>query len=112
VRKLLLITLLFAIPVIAAQEDKPLPQESQIKMLKAQREIQAEEAKMTELQKEFDTLKKNLKDLQTYMENECTAAAKKENIDLKKYSCDVDKFTFVPKTSVKEDAKKDEKKPQ
>jgi septal ring factor EnvC (AmiA/AmiB activator) len=106
VKKLLLVSVLVAIPVMAADDSKPLPQESQVKMLKAEREIQAEQAKMTELQKEFDTLKKNLKDLQTYMENECTAAAKKENVDLKKYSCDVDKLAFVPKT----DAKKDEKK--
>jgi hypothetical protein len=39
---------------------------------------------MTELPNEFDTLKKNLKDLQTYMENECSAAAKKENVVLAK----------------------------
>jgi hypothetical protein len=69
---------------MAADDNKPLPPESQIKMLKAEREIQAEQAKMTELQKEFDTSKKILKDLRTYMENECSAAAKKENVVLAK----------------------------
>ena len=100
-KKLLLATMLFAIPVVApamaVADDKPLPQESQVKMLKAEREIQAEQAKIAELQKQFETLKANLKTLQTYMQNECTAAAKKENVDLTKYSCDVDKLTFVPK---------------
>ena len=105
-KNLLLVSMLVAIPLMAADDNKPLPQDSQIKMLKAEREIQAEQAKMTELQKEFDTLKKNLKDLQTYMENECSAAAKKENVDLTKYSCDVDKLAFVPKTAVKKDDKK------
>ena len=62
---------------MAADDNNPFPQESQIKMLKAEREIQAEQAKMTELQKEFDTLKKNLKDLQTYMETECSARPRK-----------------------------------
>lgn len=60
---------------------------------------------MTELQKEFDRLKKNLKVLQTYVENECSAAAKKENVDLTKYRCDVDKLAFVPKTAAKKDNK-------
>jgi septal ring factor EnvC (AmiA/AmiB activator) len=105
VKRLLLVSMLVAMPLMAADDSKPLPQDSQVKMLKAEREIQAEQAKMTELQKEFDTLKKNLKDLQTYMENECVAAAKKENIDLKKYSCDVDKLAFVPKTAPAKDTK-------
>jgi hypothetical protein len=107
VKKLLLVTVLLAIPVMAADDEKPLPQDSQVKMLKAEREIQAEQAKMADLQKQFDLLKANLKTLQTYMENECSAAAKKENVDLTKYSCDVDKLTFVlkPPPEKKGDAK-------
>jgi hypothetical protein len=72
---------------------------------------------MADLQKEFDTLRKNLKELRTYMENECIAAAKKENVDLKKYSCDVDKLSFALKTDKKDADKRDvvskpaEKKP-
>jgi len=69
VKKLILAAVLLAIPVMAA-DDKPLPQDSQVKMLKAEREIQAEQAKIADLQKQFETLKANLKQLQTYMENE------------------------------------------
>jgi septal ring factor EnvC (AmiA/AmiB activator) len=105
VKKLFLVTILFATPLLGADE-KPLPQENQVKMLKAQREIQAEQAKMGEMQKEYEVLQKNLKELRTFMENECVAAAKKENVDLTKYSCDVDKLTFVLKTDKKEADKK------
>jgi molecular chaperone GrpE (heat shock protein) len=99
--------MLLAIPAMATDEDKPLPQESQVKMLKAQREIQAEQARMADLQKQFDTMQENLKKLHAYMENECTAAAKKENVDLTKYNCDVDTLKFVPKLPAQ---KKDDKK--
>ena len=100
-KKLILITILFATPLLGA-DDKPLPEENQVKMLKAQREIQAEQAKMAEMQKQYEVLQKNLKELRTFMENECVAAAKKANVDLTKYSCDVDKLTFVLKADKKE----------
>ena len=100
-KKLILITILFATPLLGA-DDKPLPEENQVTMLKAQREIQAEQAKMAEMQKQYEVLQKNLKELRTFMENECVAAAKKANVDLTKYSCDVDKLTFVLKADKKE----------
>ena len=98
-KKILLGVILLAIPALAADDNKPLPQDSQIKILKAVRELQSIEMQMSDLQRQA-------RQLQVFMENECVNAAKTSNVDLTKFNCDVDKLTFVPKP-----AKKDEKKP-
>ena len=103
-KKLVLGVILLAIPVLGAQEDKPLPQESQVKILKAVRTLQQIQMQMSDLQSQA-------RQLQIYMENECVTAAKASNVDLTKFNCDVDKLTFVPKPPKKTDEKKDEKKP-
>ena len=89
-KKLVLGVILLAIPVLGAQEDKPLPQESQVKILKAVRTLQQIQMQMSDLQSQA-------RQLQIYMENECVTAAKASNVDLTKFNCDVDKLTFVPK---------------
>ena len=102
-KRILLSVILLAIP-LAAQDDKPLPQDSQVKILKAVRTLQ-------QLQMQMSDLQTQARQLQIYMENECVTAAKASNVDLTKFNCDVDKLTFVPKPPKKADEKKDEKKP-
>jgi hypothetical protein len=99
VKKLVFVFVLLAIPVLAADDEKPLPQDSQVKILKAVRQLQTIQMQMAELQSQA-------RQLQIYMENECVVAAKASSVDLTKYNCDVDKLTFVPKPPKKEDAKK------
>jgi len=100
VRKFALGLILLAIPVLAADDNKPLPQDSQVKILKAVRQLQQIQMQMSDLQQQA-------RQLQIYMENECVAAAKASSVDLTKFNCDVDKLTFVPKPE-----KTAEKKPQ
>ena len=99
-KKFALALILLAIPVLAQEENKPLPQETQVKILKAVRQLQQIQIQMSELQQQA-------RQLQVYIENECVAAAKASNVDLTKFNCDVDKLTFVPKPE-----KKPEKKAQ
>lgn len=99
-KKLVLGLILLAIPVLAADDNKPLPQDSQVKILKAERQLQQIQVQMSDLQQQA-------RQLQVYMENECVVAAKASNVDLAKFNCDVDKLTFVPKP-----VKTTEKKPQ
>jgi len=100
VKKFVFGLILLAIPVLAADDNKPLPQDTQVKILKATRQLQQIQMQMSDLQQQA-------RQLQIYMENECVAAAKASNVDLTKFNCDVDKLTFVPKPE-----KKAEKKPQ
>ena len=99
-KRIILGVILLAIPVLGAQEDKPLPQDSQLKILKAVRRLQEIQIQMSDLQRQA-------RELQVTMENECVTAAKASNVDLTKFNCDVDKLTFVPKPEKKpEDTKK------
>ena len=98
--KFALVLILLSVPVMAQDENKPLPQDSQVKILKAVRQLQQIQMQMSELQQQA-------RQMQIYMENECVAAAKASNVDLAKFNCDVDKLTFVPKPE-----KKPEKKTQ
>jgi len=100
VKKFVFGLILLAIPVLAADDNKPLPQDTQVNILKATRQLQQIQMQMSDLQQQA-------RQLQIYMENECVAAAKASNVDLTKFNCDVDKLTFVPKPE-----KKAEKKPQ
>jgi hypothetical protein len=93
--------LLAAIPAMAADEPKAMPQDSQVKMLKAQRDMQALQMKMSGLQDQFKEAMNTAKQLQMEMENECVVAAKSAGVDLTKYNCDVDKLTFVLKPEPK-----------
>jgi len=103
VKKFVFGLMLLAIPVLAADDNKPLPQDSQVKILKAVRQLQQIQMQMSDLQQQA-------RQLQVYMENECVAAAKASNVDLAKFNCDVDKLTFVPKPEKK--VEKAEKKSQ
>jgi hypothetical protein len=85
--------------VVAAQDIKPFPPETQIKLLKAQRDIQAQQIKIADLQRQFDQAAAAIKELQAQMEAECAAAAKAANVDHTKYNCDLDKLAFVPKAA-------------
>ena len=98
-KRILLGVILLAIPVLAADDNKPLPQESQVKILKAVRTLQ-------QLQMQMSDLQRQARELQVYMENECITAAKASNVDLTKFNCDVDKLTFVPKPDKKAEEKK------
>jgi hypothetical protein len=113
VKKILFLTILLAFPALAvddaAKANKSLPQDAQIKLLKAQRQFQQLQMQMSNLQRQYDQAVKNAKDLQTEMANDCTAAAKQSNVDLIKFTCDLDSLTFVPRT---EDKKAEEKKPE
>jgi hypothetical protein len=93
--------LLAAIPVMAADEPKAMPQDSQVKMLKAQRDMQQLQIKMTGLQDQYKDALNTAKQLQMEMENECVIAAKTAGVDLTKYNCDIDKLTFVLKPEPK-----------
>jgi len=112
--KILFATILLTLPALAADSNtpnsnKPLPQEAQIKLLKAQRQFQQVQLQMSNLQHQYDQAMKEAKDLQTEMANDCTAAAKTSNVDLGKFTCDMETLTFVPRA---EEKKADEKKPE
>jgi hypothetical protein len=113
VKKILFVTLLLVLPALAADDaakaNKPLPQDSQIKLLKAQRQFQQIQMQMSNLQRQFDQAVKDGKDLQTQMANDCAAASKEANVDLSKFTCDLDTLTFVPRA---EEKKAEEKKPE
>jgi len=93
--------LLAAIPAMAADEPKPMPQDSQVKMLKAQRDLQQLQIQVTNLQSQYNDAIKQAQELRAQMENECVVAAKTAGVDLTKYSCDVDRLTFVVKPDPK-----------
>jgi hypothetical protein len=113
VKKILLLTILLAFPALAVDDapkaNKALPQDAQIKLLKTQRQFQQLQMQMSNLQRQYDQAVKDAKDLQTEMANDCTAAAKQSNVDLSKFTCDLDSLTFVARA---EDKKAEEKKPE
>jgi hypothetical protein len=114
-KKIALALILVALPVIAqeaAKPNKPLPQESQIKLLKAQRQLQQIQLQITNLQRQYDQAVKDARDLQSEMSNDCSEAAKQSNVDLSKFTCDLDSLTFAPRSEDKkpEAKKSDEKK--
>src|SRR5271167_4325785 len=84
-------------PGLAADDNKPLPAETQIKLLKAQREIQQQQIKIADLQRQFDQATGAIKQLQAQMESDCAAAAEEAKVDLTKFTCDLDALAFVPK---------------
>jgi len=109
-KKIILATLLLAIPVLAAENpatnNRPLPQDTQIKLLKAQRQAQQIQLQMNNLQRQYDEAVKQLKELQTQMVSDCAAAAKEMKVDEEKYTCDLDSLTFAPKAEEKKTAEK------
>ncbi|HXW17326.1 MAG TPA: hypothetical protein VEJ39_03440, partial [Candidatus Acidoferrales bacterium] len=60
-KKILLGVILLAMPVLAADDNKPLPEDSQIKILKAVRELQTLQMQMSDLQRQA-------RQLQVFME--------------------------------------------
>ena len=95
--KLIVPALVFGAVLVSAQGNKPFAADTQIKLLKAQREIQQQRIKIADLQRQFDQATAAIKQSQAEMEAECTAAAKAAAVDLTKYSCDLDQLAFVPK---------------
>ena len=92
---------LLTTPALAADDNKPFPPDTQIKFLKAQRQIQQLQLQVIDLQRKFDQATNTIKQPQGQMEADCTAAAKAANIDLTKYNCDLDQLMFVPKPEKK-----------
>jgi len=100
-RKILLVVILLAAPALAADDDKPFPPDTQIKFLKTQRQIQQLQLQMSDLQRQFDQATTAIKQLQGQMEADCAAASRAANVDLAKYSCDLDQLMFVPRPEKK-----------
>jgi hypothetical protein len=100
-----LAALLLALPLVAADDNKPFSPEMQIKLLKAQRQIQASQLQMADLQRQYEQAAALIKQLQAEMEGDCATAAKAANVDLTKYTCDLDKLVFLPRPDKKEPAK-------
>ena len=107
---MLLIAALLAIPAFAADNpatlNKPLPQDAQIKLLKAQRQLQQLQMQMSNLQRQYDDAVKQAKELQTQMGSDCAEAAKQSSVDLSKFTCDLDTLTFTPRPEEKKTAEK------
>lgn len=80
----------------AGKANNPLPQDAQIKLLKAQRQFQPVQMQMSNMQRQYDQAMKDAKDLQTEMANDCAAAAKQANVDLGKFTCDLDSWRLSP----------------
>ena len=79
-----------------------------LKLLKSLRQIQEQQIKIADLQRQFDQATTLIKQLQGQMEADCAAAAKEAKVDLTKYTCDLDQLAFVAKAA--EVAKTPEKK--
>ncbi len=114
-KKLVLTMILLGLPAFAADktsDSKPLPQDTQIKVLKAQRQMQQIQIQISSLQRQYEEAIKQLKDLQIQMVEDCGAAAKELSVDQAKYTCDVEALAFVPKADDKkaEDKKAEDKK--
>jgi len=91
------VVLLLLSGVLGAGDAKPLPKDNQINLLKVQRQIQQVQIQMADLQRQYEQASNTIKQLQTQMETECNAAAKEANVDLTKFTCDLDTLTFVAK---------------
>jgi peptidoglycan hydrolase CwlO-like protein len=109
-KKMLLIAVLLGVPAFAqtapaasgsASANKPLPQETQIKMLKAERDLQKLQLQINDLQQKYQETVKQAQALQREMGDECAAAAKEASVDLTKFTCDVDSLTFAPRPEPK-----------
>lgn len=96
-KKLIFAALLIAIPVLAAEDPKPLPPEAQIKLLKTQRSMQSLQMEMTQLQLQFDKDTAAMKQFQADLLSDCTAATKAANLDPEKFTCDLNAMTIVAK---------------
>ena len=109
-KRALLIAVLLAIPAFAADNannpNKALPQETQIRLLKGQRQMQQLQMQMSNLQRQYDDAVKQFRDLQGQMGSDCTAAMKDAKLDQEKYTCDLDSLSFVPNTDDKKVAEK------
>src|ERR1700758_3270326 len=104
-KKILFVTILLVLPALAADEtgkaNKPLPQDSQIKLLKAQRQFQQLQMQVSSLQRQYEQAVKDARDLQSQMASDCASAAKQSNVDLSKFTCDLDTLSFVPRAEEK-----------
>ena len=84
--------------VLAAEEGtKPFPPDTQIRFLKLQRDFQQKQINAATLQRQFDQAIAEIGKVQAQLEAECEISAKAANVDLAKFSCNLDKLAFVPK---------------
>lgn len=97
---------LVAIPVLAADDAKPLPQDMQVKMLKEQRTMHSLELQMAQLQAQYQLDSKNLKQVTSDLVTDCASATKAANLDPDKFTCDLDAMTIVVKPEPKPEPKK------
>ncbi len=102
-KKLWLVALLLAVPAMSQSKDdnKPLPQDTQIKLLKTQRQLQQIQVQINGLERQYKEAVKQSTDLQTEMNSDCATAAKTANVDLSKFTCDLDSLTFAPRPEPK-----------
>ena len=103
-KRIALAVIFIALPAMAADEmakTKPLPQDSQIKLLKAQRQFQQLQMQVSSLQRQYEQAVKDARDIQSQMANDCASAAKQSNVDLSKFTCDLDTLSFVPRAEEK-----------
>ena len=105
-KKVFFAAILIAIPVLAADDAKPLPQEVQIKLLKEQRSITSLQIQMAQLQAQYDQDQKALKQATTDLLADCSSATKAANLDPEKFTCDLNAMTIVAKPEPKAEAKK------
>jgi hypothetical protein len=105
-KKVLFAAILIAIPVLAADDAKPLPQDLQVKMLKEQRTMHALELQMAQLQAQYQLDSKNLKQVTDDLVTDCAGATKAANLDPNKFTCDLDAMTIVVKPEPKAEPKK------
>jgi hypothetical protein len=105
-KKFMFAAILVAIPVLAADDAKPIPQDVQVKMLKEQRTMRSLELQMAQLQAQFQQDQSVLKQVTADLVTDCAGATKAANLDPEKFTCDLDAMTIVPKPEQKADNKK------
>jgi len=96
-KRVVFAALVLAATGAVAQDSKPFTPETQIKFLKAQRDMQTLQLKIADLQRQFDQAAAAIKEVQAQLEADCATAAKAAEVDLTRYNCDLDKLAFVPK---------------
>ena len=97
--KVLLATVVFLLPAFPAEEPKPLPKDTQLSLLKAERQLKQLQTQLVELHRQFDQAQNAVRQLQVQMEADCVTAAKAASVDLTKFSCDLDTLTFAPRVT-------------
>ena len=85
--------------VLAAEDPKPLPKDTQISLLKAERQLKQLQTQLTDLQRQYEATMVTVRQVQTQMQKDCATAAAEAKIDLGKFTCDLETLSFAPKPS-------------